>query len=107
MSALHAGIPKLPCVCEFDVRSYVDNVEAVEQGRRTRAGLTVLFVHACSKYQKRAEAQMAAKGGKLLFIIVDLSPVTDIDASAVHFLMVLVNSLMCVRACVCARVCTS
>ncbi|KAL3138605.1 hypothetical protein ABBQ32_006371 [Trebouxia sp. C0010 RCD-2024] len=48
---------------------------------------------AFDKYQKRAEAQMAAKGGKLLFIIVDLSPVTDIDASAVHFLMEWVRNL--------------
>ena len=45
-------------------------------------------VYACSKYQKRAELQMSSRGRKLLFIIVDLSPVTDIDASAVHFLMV-------------------
>lgn len=37
---------------------------------------------------------MAAKGKKLLFIIVDLSPVTDIDASAVHFLMVIPSGFM-------------
>lgn len=42
----------------------------------------------CRKYQKRAELQLASRGQKLLFIVVDLSPVTDIDASAVHFLMV-------------------
>lgn len=34
------------------------------------------------------KAQLAAKGKSLQYIIVDLSPVTDIDASAVHFLMV-------------------
>ena len=43
---------------------------------------------ACSKYQRRAESQLSSRDRKLLFIIVDLSPVTDIDASAVHFLMV-------------------
>lgn len=32
--------------------------------------------------------QLAARGKKLSYVIVDLSPVTDIDASAVHFLMV-------------------
>lgn len=50
--------------------------------------LTVLSLHVCRKYQKRAELQLATRGQKLLFIVVDLSPVTDIDASAVHFLMV-------------------
>ena len=45
-------------------------------------------VCACSKYQRRAELQLSSQSRKLLFIIVDLSPVTDIDASAVHFLMV-------------------
>ena len=34
------------------------------------------------------KTQLAAKGKTLQYIIVDLSPVTDIDASAVHFLMV-------------------
>lgn len=42
----------------------------------------------CRKYQKRSELQLSARACKLLFIVVDLSPVTDIDASAVHFLMV-------------------
>lgn len=45
-------------------------------------------MHVCRKYQKRAQLQLASRGQKLLFIVVDLSPVTDIDASAVHFLMV-------------------
>lgn len=75
--------------------------DTFKQTWRTKAGLTVLFVRACSKYQKRAEAQMAAKGGKLLFIIVDLSPVTDIDASAVHFLMVIIQCCMYASVCVC------
>lgn len=34
------------------------------------------------------KAQLGKQGKTLRFIIVDLSPVTDIDASAVHFLMV-------------------
>ncbi len=42
----------------------------------------------CRKFQKRAEIQLSARARKLLYIVVDLSPVTDIDASAVHFLMV-------------------
>ncbi len=47
------------------------------------------FVHLlCRKFQKRAEIQLSARARKLLYIVVDLSPVTDIDASAVHFLMV-------------------
>ena len=53
-----------------------------------------MSVHVCSKYQRRAEAQMSARGRKLLFYIVDLSPVTDIDASAVHFLQVAPQQLM-------------
>lgn len=40
------------------------------------------------KYEQRAQAEAAATGKKLLFLIVDLSPVTDVDASAVHFLKV-------------------
>ena len=42
----------------------------------------------CSKYQKTAELQLSTRARNLKYIIVDLSPVTDIDASAVHFLMV-------------------
>ena len=45
----------------------------------------------CRKFQKRAEIQLSARARKLLYIVVDLSPVTDIDASAVHFLMVSKN----------------
>lgn len=41
------------------------------------------------KYEERAEAVAAASGRKLRFLILDLSPVTDIDASAVHFLKVI------------------
>lgn len=40
------------------------------------------------KYEERARERIAAAGGELRFVILDLSPVTDIDASAVHFLKV-------------------
>eukprot|EP00884_Botryococcus_braunii_P008426 jgi/Botrbrau1/17585/Bobra.0166s0027.1 len=39
-----------------------------------------------TKYEERAEAHAAATGKKLLFLILDLSPVTDVDASSVHYL---------------------
>lgn len=48
---------------------------------------------ALKKYQKRSELQLSARACKLLFIVVDLSPVTDIDASAVYFLMEWVRNL--------------
>lgn len=38
------------------------------------------------KYELRLEKALEARGKRLEFIIMDLSPVTDIDASAVHFL---------------------
>ncbi|KAK9915884.1 hypothetical protein WJX75_005651 [Coccomyxa subellipsoidea] len=37
------------------------------------------------KYERRAKEIAAASGRSLHFIIIDLSPVNDIDASAVHF----------------------
>jgi hypothetical protein len=43
---------------------------------------------ALAKYEERAEAQAAVTGKRLLFIILDLSPVTDVDASSVHYLKV-------------------
>jgi len=49
----------------------------------------------CSKYQKRKEIELSARARNLLYIVVDLSPVTDIDASAVHFLMVSLLASVC------------
>ena len=43
---------------------------------------------AIHKYERRAAAEAAKRGKPLQFICIDLSPVTDIDASAVHFLQV-------------------
>lgn len=40
------------------------------------------------KYERRAKEIAAAQGRSLHFIIIDLSPVNDIDASAVHFFKV-------------------
>ncbi len=40
------------------------------------------------KYEQRAKEVAAAAGRSLHFIIIDLSPVNDIDASAVHFFKV-------------------
>ena len=41
---------------------------------------------ALHKYEKRALSEAEARGAPVRFIAIDLSPVTDIDASAVHFL---------------------
>ena len=43
---------------------------------------------ALGRYEARAADAAAARGRPLQFIVIDLSPVTDIDASAVHFLTV-------------------
>ena len=40
------------------------------------------------RHEQRAAAEAAKSGCPLQFIVIDLSPVTDIDASAVHFLIV-------------------
>jgi MFS superfamily sulfate permease-like transporter len=41
------------------------------------------------KYERRAQEAASTRGGRgPQFIIIDLSPVTDIDASAIHFLKV-------------------
>lgn len=39
-----------------------------------------------AKYERRAAAAAAAAGTSLEHIVLDLSPVTDIDATAVHFI---------------------
>ena len=41
---------------------------------------------ALHKYEQRALRDADARGVPIRFIAIDLSPVTDIDASAVHFL---------------------
>ncbi len=43
---------------------------------------------ALHKYEQRALESAARRGAPIRFIAIDLSPVTDIDASAVHFLSV-------------------
>jgi MFS superfamily sulfate permease-like transporter len=43
---------------------------------------------ALHKYEQRALEQAERRGAPIRFIAIDLSPVTDIDASAVHFLSV-------------------
>ena len=43
---------------------------------------------AIAKYQRRTLRHLSPKGIPLRYIILDMSPVTDIDASAVHWLKV-------------------
>ena len=43
---------------------------------------------ALAKYERRAQEAAAKQGTTLHFIIIDLSPVYDVDASAVHFFKV-------------------
>ena len=43
---------------------------------------------AIAKYQRRTLRALTPKGIALRYIILDMSPVTDIDASAVHWLKV-------------------
>ena len=43
---------------------------------------------ALHKYEQRAIRESERRGVPIRFIAIDLSPVTDIDASAVHFLAV-------------------
>ena len=43
---------------------------------------------AIAKYQRRAIRANTPRGVQLRYIIIDMSPVTDIDASAVHWLKV-------------------
>ena len=43
---------------------------------------------ALAKHQRRAVASLALRGIALRYIVLDLSPVSDIDASAVHCLKV-------------------
>ena len=50
---------------------------------------------ALAKYERRAQETAAKQGQTLQFIIIDLSPVYDVDASAIHFFKV------------CRRVCLS
>ena len=53
------------------------------------------------RHEQRAAAEAARTGRPLQFIIIDLSPVTDIDASAVHFLVVRARGplLVCAACC--------
>jgi hypothetical protein len=43
---------------------------------------------ALAKYERRAQEAAAKQGATLHFIIIDLSPVYDVDASAIHFFKV-------------------
>ena len=43
---------------------------------------------AIAKYQRRAIRALVPRGIALRYIIIDMSPVTDIDSSAVHWLKV-------------------
>lgn len=54
------------------------------------------------KYERRAKEIAAASGRSLHFIIIDLSPVNDIDASAVHFFKVSLGASL-VMCCTCVQ----
>ena len=54
---------------------------------------------ALAKYERRAQETAAKQGQTLHFIIIDLSPVYDVDASAIHFFKV------CCRVVYCRLVC--
>ena len=43
---------------------------------------------ALAKYERRAQEAAEKQGQTLHFIIIDLSPVYDVDASAIHFFKV-------------------
>ena len=43
---------------------------------------------ALAKYERRAQEAAAKQGTTLHFIVIDLSPVYDVDASAIHFFKV-------------------
>ena len=43
---------------------------------------------ALAKYERRAQEAAQKQGSTLHFIIIDLSPVYDVDASAIHFFKV-------------------
>lgn len=66
---------------------------------------------ALAKYERRAQETAAKQGQTLHFIIIDLSPVYDVDASAIHFFKVCCRAashcceLVCVHAagCHCKR----
>ena len=54
------------------------------------------------KYERRAKEIAAASGRSLHFIIIDLSPVNDIDASAVHFFKVRLGASLVIKKWLCA-----
>ena len=53
---------------------------------------------ALAKYERRAQETAAKQGQTLHFIIIDLSPVYDVDASAIHFFKVSLQHL-CISCC--------
>ncbi len=62
---------------------------------------------ALAKYERRAQETAAKQGQTLHFIIIDLSPVYDVDASAIHFFKVCCRvdapllQAACMHACSC------
>ncbi len=59
---------------------------------------------AIAKYQRRAIRSLTPRGVPLRYIIIDMSPVTDIDASAVHWLKVCTDSnFQCPLDSMCAK----
>jgi MFS superfamily sulfate permease-like transporter len=59
------------------------------------------------KYERRAKEIAAASGRSLHFIIIDLSPVNDIDASAVHFFKVRLGASLVIKNGYVLHVCAS
>jgi len=51
---------------------------------------------ALAKYERRAQEAAQKQGSTLHFIIIDLSPVYDVDASAIHFFKVRCG-FMCIQ----------
>lgn len=59
----------------------------MESDNWNAAGTQPIEAH-LDKYLAKALARAETRGIPIQFIIIDLSPVTDIDASATHFLKV-------------------
>ena len=90
-------MPPCPC-CRRNIKQYPE-ARQVDGLLLLRVDAPLFFANvnpvkeALLRHEQRAAAEAAKSGRPLQFIIVDLSPVTDIDASAVHFLIVRPASL--------------
>jgi sulfate transporter 4 len=93
------GFPHMAVLGRLPGTTVYRNIKQYPEAKQPDNGLLVIRIDSpiyfanvttirdsLQRYELRLEKSLAERGRKLEFIIIDMSPVSDIDASAVHFL---------------------